>query len=387
MKLYKKGEKFMKKLLSLVVVLLCAFAFLGCGETEEETVTFGILGPFSGSLQVYGSSVKEGALLAIEDLNSNGGILGKKVVAVSQDDEGDSKSVLSAYNKMADDIDFLIGEVTSGNTEIVAAQINTDKMPTITPSATAAGVTKDREYMFRACFLDPTQGETMALYAKEELKVTKVGVVYDDSDDYSKGVAEAFKAEAEELGLEVAFYEGGLPAGKNDERNTMITKIKSENPDAVFAPIYYQDAALLAQGLRKVGYDKPLLGADGFDGVLSQLEGTGDYSAANNVYFSNHYCSSEASIQEFITKYQNKYGKTPTSFAALAYDSVMMAAKAMESAKSTDKEAVKAALQTETFTGLLTGDIKFDASGDPIKTISICEYKDGAMVLAKKYTK
>lgn len=378
----------MKKLLCLVIMLICAFAFAGCGESEKDVVTFGILGPFTGTLQVYGSSVKEGALLAIEDLNANGGILGKEVVGIYEDDEGDSKQVISAYSRMADDIDFLIGEVTSGNTETIAAQINIDKMPTITPSATAAGVTKEREYMFRTCFLDPTQGETMAEFAKEKLNVSKVAVVYDNSDDYSKGVASAFVEKAKELGIEVKFNDGGLVAGDNDQRNTIINKLKDNSEiDAIFAPIYYQDAALLAQGLRKAGNNLPLLGADGFDGILSQLAGTKDYSSANNVYFTNHYCSSEESMQEFITKYENKYGKTPTSFAALAYDSVMMAAQAMESAQTTDKETVKTTLQNGTYLGLLTGDIKFDANGDPIKTVYICKYVDGNVTLADKYNK
>lgn len=376
----------MKKFVCLFALLLCAFAFVGCGEKEEDKVTFGLLGPFTGGLSAYGTAVRDGAILAIDELNAKGGILGKKVAYVEQDTEGDSGKVLSAYNSMIDDIDFLIGEVTSGNTEIAVDQSNKDKMLTITPSATAAGVTKNRPYIFRACFLDPTQGETMAEFSKDE-GYKKVAVVYDNSDDYSKGVAEAYAAKAQALGLEVALNDGGLKAGDNDQRNAIITKITAAEVDAVFASIYYQDAAQLAKGLRAKGFDKPLLGADGYDGILGQLEGTGDVSAANNVFFSNHYCATDAPIVEFTTKFKAKFSKDPASFAALAYDAVMIAAKAMEEAKSTDADEVLAKLTTLTFEGLLTGDIKFDKEGDPVKTICVNEYKDGKMVLAKKYTK
>lgn len=377
----------MKKLLCLIVMLACAFVFFGCTQNESDAITFGILGPFSGNLSVYGTSVREGAMLAIDDLNANGGILGKQVKALSEDDEGDPKKVLSAYNKLIDNIDFLIGEVTSGNSELIATQVNKDKVPAITPSATADSVTKNREYMFRACFLDPTQGETMADFTNDTLKVKKVAIVYDLSDDYSKGVASAYEEKAKALGLEIVLNDGGLRAKDNDQRNALIAKIKGSNAEAVFAPIYYEDAALLAKGLRQEGYTAPLLGADGYDGILRQLSGTGDYTPANNVFFSNHYCASDENIKEFSKKYNEKYGKEPTSFAALAYDAVMMAAKAMENAKSTEKALVKDALQKLEYKGGLTGDIKFNEQGDPIKTICICEYKDGEMVLKQRYVK
>lgn len=377
----------MKKLLCFVVMLLCAIGFLGCGESSEDVIRFGVLGPFTGNLSVYGTSVKEGAELAVADLNAKGGILGKEVKIVYEDDEGDSKKVISAYNKLIDTIDFLIGEVTSGNSDLVATQVNKDKVPAITPSATADNVTKNREYMFRACFLDPTQGEIMAQFTKETIKADKVAVVYDNSDDYSKGVAQAYIAKAKEYGINVEIEDGGLKAKDNDQRNAIVAKIKSSDVEAVFAPIYYEDAALLAKALRDSKFEKPLLGADGYDGILRQLAGTGDYTPANNVFFSNHYCSQDENIKEFVKKYQDKFGKEPTSFAALAYDSVMMAAKAMEDCQSTDKAKVRDALQNIDYKGGLTGDIKFNEQGDPIKTICVCEYKDGQMVLKQRYTK
>lgn len=378
----------MKKFFSLLALLLCLCGLVACDDSKDsDEVVFGVVGPFTGSLSTYGDSVRKGVQLAVKDLNEKGGILGKKIVLKAEDDQGDSAQVLSAYNKIVDDVDFLIGEVTSGNSEILAEQSNSDKIPTLTPSATADGVTKNREYMFRTCFLDPVQGKAMAEFASKTLKVKTVSIAYDESDDYSKGVAEAFKAEAESLGITIDMFDGGLKAKDNDQRTSIVQKLIDKNSDCVFASIYYEDAASLAKDLRANGYEKPLLGADGYDGVLDQLAGTGDYTPANNVFFSNHYCATEENIKAFVEKYNAEFGVNPTSFSALAYDSVMIAAQAIEEAGSLDKELIREKLANIKFVGGLTGDISFDEEGDPIKSICICEYKDGVMTLKEKITK
>ncbi len=375
----------MKKFLSLFMLLVCLCCFYGCkNEKNDDEIVFGVVGPFTGSLSTYGDSVRRGVELAVKDLNENGGLLGKKIRCLMEDDQGDSGQVLSAYNKLIDDVDFLFGEVTSGNSEILVAQANSDKVLTIAPCATADGITKGREYIFRTCFLDNSQGKAMAEFAKDGLNIKKVSIAYDEADDYSKGVAKAFKERATELGIEVDFFDGGLKAKDNDQRASIVQKLVDKNSDAIFAPIYYEDAAALAKELRSAEYKKPLLGADGYDGILNQLEGAGDFTPANNVFFSNHYCATEDNIVEFANKFNKAYGSNPTSFAALAYDSVMLVAKAIENANSIDTEKVKEALASIKFDGGLTGDISFDKEGDPIKTICICEYVDGSIRLKTK---
>lgn len=376
----------MKKLLSLLVVLFCAFSLVACGGKNDDTVNIGMVGPFTGALATYGNTAKNGAMIAIEEINANGGILGKQIKVFVEDDQGEADQVLSAYNKVVDEIDFMFGEITSGNSEILAAQAQKDGVPTMSPSATAKSVTEGRSYVFRTCFLDPDQGEAMAKFAKDTLKVASAVVVYDQSDDYSKGVAEAFKAKAENLGVTVKLYDGGLKAGESTYA-TLVETVKNADADCVFAPVYYEDVAVFAKELRAAGYTKPLLGADGYDGVLGQLAGTGDYSCVNNTFFSSHYSVSDEKVQEFIAKYVEKYGEEPAVFAALGYDAIYMIKQAMEEAGSTDKAAVKDALAAIDFKGGLTGDIVFDDNNNPIKTICVNEYVDGKMVLKEKITK
>lgn len=377
----------MKKLISFVVVILCFFSLVGCKTKENDTINIGMVGPFTGNLSTYGNTAKNGAMIAIEEINANGGILGKQIKTFVEDDQGEADQVISAYDKIADNIDFLFGEITSGNSEILAIQAQKDKMPMMSPSATAASVTINRDYVFRTCFLDPDQGEAMASYAVEKLNAKTCGIVYDNSDDYSKGLAEAFEKKAKELNMEVVVYDGGLKSGSTAEVPSLVQTAIKDNPDCLFVPVYYEDAAVFAQELRKAGYDKPLLGGDGYDGVLGVLASTNDYSAVNNTFFSSHYSVSDQKVVDFINKYKAKYNEEPAVFAALGYDAIYMIKQAMEKAGSTDKQAVRDALAAIDFKGGLTGDIKFDANGDPIKTICINEYKDGKMVLVDKRTK
>lgn len=376
----------MKKFVCFLLLMFSVVCFTCCSN-KGDYVTFGVVGPFTGSLSTYGNSVKNGVLLAVDDLNNNGGVLGKEVRCLCEDDGGDSSKVVTAYSKIVDDIDFLIGEVTSGNSELLAPTINKDKVPTLTPSATADSVTKNREYMFRTCFLDPDQGEVMAVFAKDNLNANTICVVYDEADDYSKGVAMAFINKANALGMNVVYKDGGLKASDNSMRTSIALKVATKDADCVFAPVYYEDASAFCLLLRNNNYTKPLLGADGYDGIIGQLEGTKNVKVANNVFFSNHYCATEDNIKEFTKKYYEKFHENPTGFAALAYDSVMMAAKAMENANSTDKELVRNELANLEFKNGLTGDITFDKNGDPNKSICIIEYVDGEQKLKTKINK
>jgi branched-chain amino acid transport system substrate-binding protein len=369
----------MKKLFSFLVLLVAALVFTACGKNDEkETVDFGMLGPFTGSLSQYGEPARKGVALAVEEINAAGGILGKQVVLHDEDDEGDAQKALNAYNKLVDSIDFLIGEITSGTSEVIAAEAQKDGLPMLTPSATAAGVTLNRSYVFRVCFLDPDQGVSMANFASETLKVTKVAVAYDNSDDYSKGVAAAFKAQAEANGMTVVFYDGGVVADSADYK-ALATKIKNSDAQAVFIPVYAGSIATLTKDVRAAGYTLPLLGADGWDGastILAGEDGEGDVTPLNNTYFSNHYAADEVNAKAFVAAYKAKYNETPNAFSALGYDAAYLAKAAIEKAGTTDKAAVAAALAQVTYSGV-TGEFTYNETGNPVKKIVICQYIDG----------
>ena len=249
----------------------------------------------------------------------------------------------------------------------------------LSPSATAAGVTLNRSYVFRVCFLDPDQGVSMANFAAETLKVTKVAVAYDNSDDYSKGVAASFKTQAEAKGLTVVFYDGGVVADAADYK-ALATKIKNSEAEAVFVPIYAGSVATLSKDVRAAGYTLPLLGADGWDGAATILAGEGevkgDVTPLNNCYFSNHYAADDENAKAFVAAYQAKYGETPNAFAALGYDAAYLAKAAIEKAGTADKAAVAAAMATVTYSGV-TGQFTYNETGNPVKKIIICEYVDG----------
>jgi len=364
----------MKKFLSLFV-LVCTMALaVGCSGSDDY-IKVGAVGPYTGDLSVYGLAVKDAVEMAIEEINADGGVLGKELKLYAEDDGGDSNEAKLAYTKLASKVDFLIGEVTSGNSEIVATEAAKDKMPMLTPTATAASVTQGRPTVFRACFLDPDQGVAMANFAANDLDgVEKVAVLYDNSDDYSKGVAAAFVTQATAAGLEVVLNEGGVRA--NEEYNSLVSSALNQNPDAVFAPVYYETAAALISQFRDADYTGPVMGADGYDGILN-VEGVvaANY---NNVYFSNHYAadSTEANVQTFVNAYKAKFGTAPNALAALAYDAVYIMKAAMEAAGSTDKADVVEALASVEYLGV-TGNVKFNENGDPTKSITVVKYDNG----------
>ncbi len=391
-----------KKILTISLALaLAATAFAGCGNkddqtgndkqqgTEGETIKIGILAPLTGNVSVYGVATSNGSKLAIEKLNAEGGILGKQIEIASEDEEGDATKAVNAYNKLVGEgIVALVGDVTSKPTISVAQKSVKDNLPIITPTATAADVTTFGTNVYRTCFLDPYQGETMASYAKEKLGFNTVAILYDTSDDYSIGIAEAFKAKAESLDMTVTNYEA-FNAGDQDFKS-QLTKINTSKPDALFIPSYYNTVALIATQAKEVGLTSTLMGADGWDGTLEAVT-EDNRDAIEGCYFANHYYTQDETpvVKDFVEAYRTAYGKDPISFSALGYDSVMILAQAIERAGSTDKEAVLAAMAETDYTGV-TGHITYENAegnfGNPTKSVSIITIKDGQYALADQYT-
>ena len=265
------------KLLSFVLAAaMLAIPLAGCSQDEgadggKETIKIGGLAPLSGDVSQYGVAVNNAVKMAVEDINAKGGILGgRKIEYIVTDEKGDSTEAVNAYNALMDqEIVALIGDVTSKPCKAVAAKAAADNMPMLTPSGTDADITKAGKNVFRACFIDPYQGQLMANYAAKKLNAKTAAILYDSGDPYSTGIADAFEEAAKKEGMEVTNKEGY--ASKSTDFKTQLTKIKGKNPDVLLIPVYYGDVALIVDQIQQQGITSKLLGADGWDGVASEV--------------------------------------------------------------------------------------------------------------------
>ena len=415
----------MKKLLSIALVAMLALSALaGCAApaasdasasdataanataadataadatqaASGETIKVGILGPHTGDYAVYGLAVKNGAQLYIDQVNAAGGINGKKIETVVYDNKGDSTEAITAFTRMVDDgITALIGDVLSGNTIAVVGEANPINMPMITASATAVGVTynadTDTVYtnVFRSCFIDPFQGEKMAQYAAEKLSAKTAAVLTMTGDDYSVGLADAFKAKCAEVGITVVADEG---YSKGDvDFKAQLTNILASAPDVIFCPNYYQDDGMIVTQARELGLTATFLGGDGWAGVsayasAADLEGS---------YFCSAYApGSTDAVKKFEADYTAAYGAdTLNMFAATAYDAAQILVAALTKAEASGaatgsdeyKQAVIDAIAGGTITGL-TGTFTFDEHHDPVKSTAILTYVDGKPELKEMF--
>lgn len=398
----------MKKVLALILAGVMSFAVLtACSgdkdttqatqevqnENSDETkevaeatgdpIKIGVLAPLTGDVSIYGIAAKNGIVMAVDEINAAGGVLGSQIELVILDEKGDISEAVNAYNSLLNqDIVALLGDVTSKPCMAVAELAAEDNLPMITPTGTASAITEYGNNIYRTCFIDPFQGTIMATYAADTLEAKTAAVIYNTSDDYSTGLADAFVATAEEKGMTIVAKEG---YGADDKDfKAQLTTIQELNPDVLFVPDYYNTVALIATQAREIGFDKPLLGGDGWDGVLDVLDAA-NVSVVNNCFFASHYSPDDTAeiVANFISSYTEKYNETPNSFAALGYDTAYIMAEAIKAAGSTESSAIIDALAA-TDLSRVTGDITFAENGDPIKSVAIIELKDGVASLNSK---
>lgn len=405
----------MKKCLSVLMAALLAMSLVACGggaasepagSTAESTadstaaseaagtseageepaapaegdIVIGGLAPLTGNVAQYGIASNNGSMLAVDEINAAGGVLGQQIAYVYYDEKGDPTEAINAYNKLvqSDGIVGLVGDITTKPTIAVAQKAVQDNIPMITPTGTGAAITETGSNIFRACFTDPYQGELMAHYAFDKLGATTAAVLYDTKDDYSIGVADAFAATAEELGMTVTTREG-YETGAVDF-NAQLTKIMGDSPDVIMAPCYYEDAAKILVQARALGIESKFLGPDGWDGVLNQLDES-NYSALNGAYYCSQYSMNEPGekLQAFIDAYAAKYpsADAPNMFAVLGYEAMYLMAAAIEEAGSTDSDAIVEAMKNLNYDGV-SGAIDFKGGQDPAREAYIIEFVDGA---------
>lgn len=379
-----------KTLLSGVLASVMAMTLLaGCGgntstsSTTGDIIKIGAIGPLSGAASTYGVSVKEGAQLLEKEVNDAGGINGKKIKFIFEDDQAEPNSSMQAFNKLVDDekVCAILGPVTSGATLAVAPNATSRQIPMITPTGTEPTITKvGGEYMFRGCFVDSFQGEVLAKYSNETLKSKTAAVLYNSGSDYSKGIADSFKSKFEAAGGTVGEFL--TYNDKDTDFKAQLTKIKSLNPDIIVLPDYYNVVGLIAKQARGMGIQSQFLGGDGWES--EELTKIGQ-DAVNGALYINHYYSGDqdTAVKTFVDSYKKEYNKEPDAFAALGYDSAKLLVKAIEKSGKTDGAAIKDALGTMEMTSV-TGNIKFNNERSAIKSAAIIKVDGDKKVLAGK---
>ena len=354
------------------------------GAKETDAVAIGAIFPLSGGVSFYGNESRDGGLLAIEEINAAGGLLGKKITLISEDDEGNAEKTVNAFTKLTtrDKVSFILGSSTSGPTQAISALAQRGKVVLMSPSATNIDVTKAGDYIFRACFIDPFQGVVGADFAYETLGSRRAAVLYDAGADYNTGLADAFKNQFRALGGQVVADEA-YQSGDVDF-NAQVTRIRATNPDVVYLPNYYNDVSLQAKQLRDQGITCALVGGDGWD---SLIDNAGD--EVLNGYWSSGFASDTTDPKgvAFVRAFQAKFNRPASQFAALGYDAMMLILDGIKAAGSFDPAAVKDAIAKINGT-YVTGNIRFDADRNPIKGAAILEIvrQDGKLANAYKTT-
>lgn len=364
------------------LVIIAAMLLTACGGTtgggeSKGTIKVAVLAPLSGQVKTFGDSTYEGVQLATEEWNAKGGPAGYTIELVVEDSQCSADPAVNAANKViSEGVKYIIGEVCSSASIPISEIANAKGVVQISPTSTNVGVTVDqngkvKDYIFRACFIDPFQGTVGAKFALDTLKAKTAFIMLDQGNDYVRGLAEAFEA---------AFTSGGgTVVGKetyvkeDTDFSAILAKVAEAKPDMVYLPDYYPVVNLVMAQAKEKGITAPFVGGDGWDS--SDL----DTTAADGGYFTNHYSSEDTRpiVVEFIKNYKAKFSdKTPDALATLAYDAANLLFAAMDKAGKDDPAAVKDALAGLSYDAV-SGKITFDANHNPIKSAVILNVKDG----------
>ncbi|WP_130863976.1 ABC transporter substrate-binding protein [Bacilliculturomica massiliensis] len=364
------------------------------GGASGDTIKVGVNYELSGDVATYGQSSVDGIELAFEEINANGGVLGKQVELVKVDNKSDvSEVVLQATKLMSESgVCAVLGPATSGDFKAQVPLADQYKIPILSGSATADDVTVDfdkdgnvkavKDYTFRLCFSDSFQGTAMAKYSANNLSATKAVIIKDNSSDYAAGLAKNFRSTFEAGGGTIVDEQAYT--AKDTDFSGILTKIKGKDFDVIFLPGYYQEAGLIIKQARDLGITAPILGADGFDSPkLVELAGA---DALNDVYYSNHYSAldKDESVAAFIEAFKTKYGKDPDAFNALGYDCAYLIADAIERAGEANGEKIKDALASTTGFSGVTGSFDMDENHNPVKAVVVIKLENGAQASSER---
>ena len=395
----------MKKYLALAMAfVLVAAVFAGCGNSSAGTATtapaapagdaapagtgtvkIGMSGPLTGGASAYGLAVKAGMEVAVEEINAKGGL---QIEFNAQDDEADGEKAVSAYNVLKDwGMQVMAGQVTTGSALAVAPESTADNMFNLTPSASAESLALTGDNIFQMCFTDPNQGASAAELVSTKFAGSKVGIIYDSSDDYSSGLYKGFSEKAAELGVEVVATTSCTADNKAD-LSTQVTQCKDAGADLVFLPIYYTEASQILSYANKIGYAPKFFGCDGMDGILT-VEGF-DTALAEGLVLMTPFDAnaSDEATQSFVSKFKEKMdGLVPNQFAADGYDVIYAIYNGLTNAGATGSESaeelctmLKEQFATMTVDGLTGTGMHWDANGMISKAPAAVVIENGVYV-------
>ena len=338
----------------------------GVNADAGKTIKVGMYVDLTGATSSFGVSTKNGVDLAVEEINKAGGVLGKQLEIITEDDQGRPEQAKTVVQKLIsqDKVQVVLGEVASTNSLAAAPVAQDAKIPMITPSSTNPKVTETGDYIFRVCFIDPFQGSVMAKFAANDLKAKTAAIFGDVQSDYSKGLSQYFTQEFTKLGGKVV--EEQKYTQNDTDFKGQLTSIRQKNPDVIYVPGYYGEVGIIVKQARELGMTQPILGGDGWDSPkLWDLGG----ESLKNTYISNHYSVENPApeIQKFVKAYEAKYKVKPDSLAALAYDAAYILADSLKRAGSADAQKLRDAIAaTKDFKGV-TGSITINNERNAIK--------------------
>lgn len=386
-----------KKFTSACLVAALSTALLaGCGGEKKDSAAanadkyvIGASFELTGNVANYGKSTLSGLKLAVDQVNKAGGVNGKQLVVVESDNKSEPAESGNSVTKLItqDKVVAVVGPATSGCVFAATPVVTSNKVPLIAPCATAPAITVDngqvKEFIFRACFIDPFQGRVMAEFADKTLGVKNVAILHDASSDYSKGLAEVFEKTLNEKGGKVVAKEAFL--SKDIDFKAALTKIKAANPEAIYIPGYYEEVAKIIKQTREIGLNVPLIGCDGWDSPkLVEIAGP---EALNNTYFSSAFSVQDQteSVQKFIADYKAMYHKDPDIFCMQGYNAGLVLADALKRAgDGADGTKLAAAIAATKDLPVASGKLTYDKDHNPIISAIIIEMKDGVQSFKEK---
>ena len=362
------------------VAVAATLVAAACGREQSSgaaaPIRIGHFASLTGDTATFGRSTDNGIRMQIEEVNDRGGVLGRPLELVTEDDRSVTEEARTAAQKLLqrDQVVALLGEVASSRSLAAAPEAQRARVPMISPASTNPRVTEVGDYVFRACFIDPFQGAVMAKFAGETLGAKRVAILFDFKQDYSVGLADFFRKTFQSMGGEIVADERYTSG--DIEFRAQLTKIRATHPDAIFVPGYYTEAGLIAKQARELGITAPLLGGDGWDSTRT-LEIGG--AAVEGNFFSNHYAADSDSplVQAFVKKYRAKYGEVPDAMAVLGYDAAGILVDALGRAGTTEGPKLRDAIAaTKDYAGV-SGTITMDAQRNARKDAVVIEIKDG----------